>query len=139
DEQARNGRVSIAHCSLPPSVATACERLREAFADLPYAGEYVPKIAAHYAPGRSIAGAFAGLLAELFSDEGLVIFDPRQPQVAQLAAPIYKTALERCAEIDERLLARGAALRAAGMDEQIRVRAGTTLVFAHDGSARGPR
>jgi bacillithiol biosynthesis cysteine-adding enzyme BshC len=94
---------------------------------------------AHYRPGVPLARAFAGAMAALFADDGLLFFDPRVPEVARLAAPLYRRAVERHDEIGRALVERGAALAAAGLDQQIPVRPTCTLVFFHEGSAEGPR
>ena len=51
-------------------------------------------VARHYRSGRSPGAAFAGLLAELFAEEGLLILDPRTKAMSRLAAPILRRAIE---------------------------------------------
>src|SRR6185312_11821050 len=89
-------------------------------------------LAADYTPGRRFGDAFAGLLGALFADEGLLVFHPRTPGAAALAAPAYRHALLHAGAIAERLVARDAALAAAGFDAQVHVRPDAALVFAHD-------
>src|SRR5213075_1244292 len=97
-------------------------RLLHALADAlppgPAADEVLALLRAGYRPGRSIAGAFAATMAALFADEGLILLDPRDPAVARLAAPLYRTAIQAAAAIDDRLLARGAWLTERGIDQQ---------------------
>ena len=86
---------------------------------------------AHYCAGRPIAAAFAGLLAELCDDEGLLILDPRVPEVARwprrsCAARCRSTTVSRAISS-----ARAAALAAAGFDEQVHTRPDASLVFFH--------
>jgi bacillithiol biosynthesis cysteine-adding enzyme BshC len=88
----------------------------------------------HYRKGARLADAFAGLLAELFPT--LVIFDPRQPATAKLALPIIQRSFTHAAAIDQALIERSAALAAAGFDEQITVRHGSTLAFFHKNGER---
>jgi len=112
---------------------------------LPHAGEVLGLFREAYRPGRSLAGAFAEVLATLFGDEGLVILDPRDAALAALAAPAYRRAIDGAAAIEARLLERGAVLRASDIGEQVRVREGATLLFfhegheGHEGAADGPR
>ena len=70
-------RVSIAHCSLPAEVTSCLQQLGSELANLPHAGAHLARLERHYLPGANWGGAFAGLLAELFAEEGLVLFDPR--------------------------------------------------------------
>lgn len=135
-------RTSIAHRLLGDEVSDLLATLDEALGDLRHAGEILPRLRAHYQPGRPIAAAFAGVLAELFAEEGLIVFNPRRPAVARLAAPVIEQALVHNAEITHCLLERGGLLRAAGHAEQIPVRSGATLFFFHRGSPEpgaGPR
>jgi bacillithiol biosynthesis cysteine-adding enzyme BshC len=138
-ETAAEARVSIAHRRLPPEVGALLEQLAEPLGPGPAAQETLALLRIHYTSGRPIARAFAGVLAELFAAEGLLIFDPREERVAALAAPVYREALDACTTLGRRLEARGAALAAAGFDQQIPVRPGCALVFGHLGAATGPR
>jgi bacillithiol synthase len=136
---AAEARVSIAHRRLPPEVGALLETLTELLGAGPAAKETLALLRAHYAAGRPVAKAFAGVLAELFADEGLLIFDPREARVAELAAPIYREALDASATIGRRLDERCAALATAGFDPQIPIRPDCALLFGHLGAASGPR
>jgi bacillithiol biosynthesis cysteine-adding enzyme BshC len=136
-EDAAAERVSLAHRRLGPEIAGLVDALAEALG--PGADDVVALVRACYAPGRSPAEAFASLLATIFADEGLLILDPRDARVAALAAPLYRRALADAAALEAGLAARGAALAAAGFDEQIPVRAGCALLFFHRRDAAGPR
>ena len=115
------------------------DRLGELLGAGPAAKETVALLRAHYTAGRPIALAFAGVLAELFADEGLLVLDPREARVAELAAPIYREALDACATIGQRLEDRCSALADAGFEQQIPLRPDCALVFGHLGAANGPR
>jgi len=133
-------RTSVAHRQLGAEVTT----LIDAFADLaeattPAAREVVDLLRAHYRPGRSMAAAFAGAMAAIFADEGLLFLDPRDARVARLAAPIYRRAITGAGAIDGRLARQEQRLRDAGFDCQVAVRAGSPLVFFHAHGALGPR
>ena len=132
-------RVSIAHRRLPHEIGALLGALSELLGDGPAARETLALLRAHYSAGRPIASAFAGLLAELFADEGLLLLDPREARVAALAAPLYREALDACTTIGQRLDERSAALAEAGFDVQIPVRSDCALVFGHLGAPNGPR
>jgi bacillithiol biosynthesis cysteine-adding enzyme BshC len=138
-ERAGEARVSIAHRRLPAETAGLLDAVEGALGSGPAAAETLALLRAHYQAGRPLAGAFAGLLAALFADEGLLVFDPRVAPVARLAAPIYREAIGASAEIERRMDERRVALAAAGFEEQIPPRPGCALVFGHQGSATGPR
>ncbi|HSY41366.1 MAG TPA: bacillithiol biosynthesis cysteine-adding enzyme BshC, partial [Polyangia bacterium] len=139
DEPPAEARISIAHRRLPSEVGALLDTLAELLGAGPAANETLALLRAHYTVGRPIAQAFAGVLAELFADEGLLIFDPREARVAALAAPIYREALGAWTTLGQRLDEQGAALAAAGFEQQIPLRPGCALVFGHRASANGPR
>jgi bacillithiol biosynthesis cysteine-adding enzyme BshC len=76
-----------------------------------------------------MGSAFARLLARLFADWGVILLDQSDPVFHDLAKPILRAAVERAAELDEALLARGKALEAAGYQPQVKVTSATTLLF----------
>ncbi|HEY4394910.1 MAG TPA: bacillithiol biosynthesis cysteine-adding enzyme BshC [Polyangia bacterium] len=138
-EPAAEGRASLAHRRLPSEIDAQLDALAELLGAGPAAEETLALLRAHYRAGAGIAQAFAGVLATLFADEGLLVLDPRVPAVAALAAPIYREALAGAEAIERRLDERGAALAAAGFDQQIPPRPGCSLLFGHRTGATGPR
>jgi bacillithiol biosynthesis cysteine-adding enzyme BshC len=132
-------RVSIAHRTLGPEVTALVAALGDVLGAGPAAEEAMALAGACYQPGRPLAAAFAGLLATLFAPEGLLVLDPREARVATLAAPLYRRALDGAAEIAEAIRARGAALAAAGFEQQIPPRPDCALLFYHPDGPAGPR
>jgi bacillithiol biosynthesis cysteine-adding enzyme BshC len=132
-------RSSVAHRRLGADVAALVDSFAELAGTGPAAREVVALLRAHYRPGQSLRGAFAGALAEIFADEGLLFLDPRDPRVAALAAPIYRRAITGAAEIESLLVRQEQRLRAAGFECQVALRAGSPLVFFHPHGAAGPR
>jgi uncharacterized protein YllA (UPF0747 family) len=104
----------------------------------PGAEEVLTLLRANYRPGKSLAAAFAGVLATLFADEGLLFLDPRDARIAALAAPVYRSCLDEADVIERLLQDRQAALSAAGFATQVPVRS-CALVFFHQDSSVGPR
>lgn len=135
----RDARSSLAHRRLGPDVEATLAALSDALGAAPAAPEVLAILRAHYRPGAGMAQAFARTIAELFADDGLVVFDPRVPAVARLAAPLYRQAIERHEEIGALLAERAQALAGAGFEAQIPLRRSCSLVFFHDGSVQGPR
>ena len=127
-----DARAPVAEARLGADCSAAVDAVRDALAGKPAGAEVAALLAEHYAPGRSFGAAFGGLLAALFADEGLLVFHPRTPGAAALAAPAYRHALAHAGVIAERLVARDAALAEAGFDSQVHVRADAAVVFAHD-------
>ncbi len=134
-----DGRCSVEHVTLAAEVDALVERLAQALAPLPHAAEAMALVRAAYVPGRSLPAAFARMVSAVFADEGLLVLDPRCPEVARLAAPLYQAALTRTAEVDEALIHRGQELERAGLREQVNVRRGSPLIFFHAEGTEGPR
>src|SRR5262249_6671787 len=135
----RAARISVAQRRLGEDIAAPLEQLATALDGLPHASEVMDVLRAHYRPERGLAEAFTHLLAALFSETGLLLFDPRDRAVAELTTEVYRTTLLRHDEVAQRLVERAAALERAGFDVQVPVARERSLVFFHEPDAVGPR
>jgi bacillithiol biosynthesis cysteine-adding enzyme BshC len=91
-----------------------------------------------YRAGENFGSAFARLFSRLFADWGVVLLDASDPELQQIAQPIYQQAIERAAELDDALLARGKELETAGYHQQVKVTPSSTLVFMLRDGSRTP-
>jgi bacillithiol biosynthesis cysteine-adding enzyme BshC len=91
-----------------------------------------------YRPGENFGSAFARLFSRLFAEWGVILLDASDPEFHRMAAPIYRAAIERAAELDDALLARGRELEAAGFHQQVKVTPSSTLMFTLRDGARVP-
>ena len=91
-----------------------------------------------YRPGENFGSAFARLFSRLFARWGVIVLDASDPDFHRIAAPIYSAAIERAAELDNALLARGRELEAAGYHQQVKVTPSSTLLFTLRQGARVP-
>ena len=89
-----------------------------------------------YRPGQTLGTAFARFCARLFSPWGVILLDASDAELHRVAEPIYRAAVERAAELDAALLARGKALENAGYHQQVKVTASSVLLFAMREGAR---
>jgi bacillithiol biosynthesis cysteine-adding enzyme BshC len=138
-ESSAEARVSLAHRGLPPEIEVHVGMVCRALAPLPHGAEVGALLARHYVAGRTPGAAFAGVLAELFASDGLVLLDPRTPAMAALAAPVLRFALEEEQAIGELLAERGAALARCDFAEQVHTRADALLAFFHPTGPEGAR
>ena len=138
-DESGDERASVVYRTLSAQVSELLDGLVEALEPGPAAEETVALLRAHYQPGRSMAAAFAQVMAAVFAEEGLLVFNPRDARIAELAAPVCRTCVEDCATIEALLHDRRDALAAAGFKEQVAVRERGALVFFHRDSATGPR
>ena len=138
-ESSAEARVSLAHRRLPSDVEVHLASLSRVLAPLPHGAEVSALLGRHYVAGRPPGAAFAGVLAELFADDGLVLLDPRTPAMAARAAGVLRFALEEADAIGALLEERCAALARGGFHEQVHTRAQASLAFFHPAGPEGPR
>ncbi len=91
-----------------------------------------------YRPGETLGSAFARLFMRLFAGWGVVLLDASDPELHAGVEPIYRAAIERAAELDDAMLARGKALEQVGYHQQVKVTRSSTLLFALRNGARIP-
>jgi bacillithiol synthase len=114
------------------------EPLVEAAAGLLGDSEVTKFLREAYRPGQNFGSAFARLFSRLFAEWGVILLDASDPQLHQLAAPVYSAAIERAGELDHALLERGRELEAAGYHQQVKVTPSSTLLFTLRDGARVP-
>ncbi len=91
-----------------------------------------------YRPGETMGTSFARFFARLFAGWGVIVLDPSDPELAQVAQPIYRAAVERGGELTAKLLDRGKALESAGYHQQVKVTESSVLLFTTRKGARIP-
>ena len=114
------------------------ESLVNAAAELLGNSEIAGLLREAYRPGETFGSAFARLFARLFADWGVILLDGSDPELHTMSEPIYNAAIERSAELDDTVLARGQALEAAGYHQQVKVTPSSTLLFTLRDGARVP-
>jgi bacillithiol biosynthesis cysteine-adding enzyme BshC len=91
-----------------------------------------------YRPGESLGTAFARFYARVFAEWGVILLDASDAEIDGVASPIYRAAVERVDELASAVLARGAALEAAGYHQQVKVTPSSVLLFTMLDGARTP-
>lgn len=132
-------RVSIAHRSFVRDSELALERLSHLIQDLPYGSEVVESFARYTYPGASWSDAFAQSLHRCFSDEGMLILNPRCGAVARRTREIHRVAIDRSEDIGELLDRRAHSLRKMDFKVQVKIRRECSLSFFHIRTPSGPR
>ena len=89
-----------------------------------------------YGKDDTLGSAFARLFTKLFTEWGVILLDGSDPELDQIAEPMYRNAVNRAADIDEALLERGKQLEAAGYHQQVKVTPSSTLLFTFSDGAR---
>jgi bacillithiol synthase len=113
--------------------------LDEFISELP-PSEFLPEIERDlresYTRGAGFAEAFARLMARLFRDYGVVLLDPLDEELKQVAAPLYADAVEKSSEIARALVERSAELVEAGYHAQVHVSEDMAPLFIMDDGRR---
>jgi bacillithiol synthase len=91
-----------------------------------------------YKRDETLGSAYARFFARLCADWGVILLDGSDPEFHQIVVPLFSSAIERSAELDEALLVRGKQLEAAGYHQQVKVTPSSTLLFAMQNGARIP-
>ncbi len=89
-----------------------------------------------YSSGAGFAVAFAKLMARVFRDYGVVLIDPLEEGLKQVAAPLYSRAIEKADEIALALVERSRALEEAGYHAQVHVSEDMVPLFILDDGRR---
>ncbi len=82
-----------------------------------------------YAPGQTLGDAFGRLLSRVFAAQGLIVMDGSSRECHALGAASLRVAIEQADALEEELVARSAALEAAGFHAQVKVAEGMSLLF----------
>ena len=128
---------------LPVGHIELCEgidqKITELLASLPHS-EFLDEVRTDlresYRAGVGFAEAFSSLLARIFKDYGVVLLDPLEEGLKQIAAPIYVAAIEKSAEIARALTRRSDELVAAGYHAQVHVSEDMVPLFIMDDRRR---
>lgn len=110
---------------LGEQVVAALRQAREALGDSAAAD----MLGECYTPDATWGSAFARLFCRVFSRLGLIVIDPSDPELHQVAAPVFSAVIERAADINRAVVDRGKALSKAGYHEQVKVTAASSFLF----------
>jgi bacillithiol biosynthesis cysteine-adding enzyme BshC len=89
-----------------------------------------------YAEGAGFADAFSRLMARLFHEYGVVLLDPLDEELKQVAAPLYAEAIRKSSEIARALVGRSRELEESGYHAQIHVSEDMVPLFIMDEGRR---
>ncbi|HUK30274.1 MAG TPA: bacillithiol biosynthesis BshC, partial [Candidatus Acidoferrum sp.] len=98
-----------------------------------FAPEFARAIAAAYRPEETFGSAFARLMSALFASRGLILLEPQDARLHQLAAPLLQRAAEQQESLTAALLAQNKKIEKAGYHAQVRVTESSTLLFRIEG------
>ena len=132
DENAR----PVGSIAFPGSIHEAIEGYLASLAGSPWQTEVRSQLESTYRPAATFSESFGRLMANLFRDQGLVLFDPQDREAKGLLSNLIERSIRNSSEIYERLVARNAALQEAGYHTQVSVLENSTVLFLHDEGER---
>ena len=91
-----------------------------------------------YRPGSSPVDAFARMMVRLFSGTGLVLADPLDSSLRELAEPVLRSAAASNDDIRRAVIGRSGEISEAGYKPQVRVDSNFTGLFTYNGRSRDP-
>ena len=127
---------SVGDIGLGPGIADVVKTAFERLPRTEFSEEMRAICSRSYSPDETYSSAFSRLLLALLGDLGLVVIDPLQPAMKQLASPIYAAAIERSDEIVTAIYQRGEELTANGYHAQVLVEQDYFPLFWHDKEGR---
>ncbi|MGH9709001.1 MAG: bacillithiol biosynthesis protein BshC, partial [Candidatus Acidiferrales bacterium] len=93
---------------------------------------------ASYRDGETFGSAFGKLLAGLMKDRGLILLDPLDARLHELARPIYRKVVEESQALVDELTARDKILDKRGFRAQVKITQQSTLLFLDVNGKRQP-
>ena len=85
-----------------------------------------------YVAQQSFSDAFARMMARLTAARGLILLDPLDADLKQMAAPLYADAARRAADIANTIVSRSRELETAGYHAQVTPSENSFPLFLHD-------
>ncbi|HEX7025485.1 MAG TPA: bacillithiol biosynthesis cysteine-adding enzyme BshC [Gemmatimonadales bacterium] len=126
----------MARLQLGSSVLEALAAFERSFPNAATSAPVVAWLRRHYRPEATVAGAFAGAMAELLAPYGILCLDSTHPAVKAAAAPLVLRALAESRALDEELATRSARLVREGRDPGVPVGDGASLAFVETPEGR---
>jgi bacillithiol biosynthesis cysteine-adding enzyme BshC len=124
--------VPVGTVMLGESVSEAIQHLLDGLPTTEFTPALESLIRDAYQPGRTYTEAFARMMTALVGSYGLVLLDPLDARLKQLAAPFYAEAARSAPELAAALDARSRALEAEGYHAQVLASSDSFPLFLHD-------
>jgi bacillithiol biosynthesis cysteine-adding enzyme BshC len=119
---------------LDETIETSIQSLLAALPKTEFSDDLERTVRAAYQPGRKFGDAFAEMLSALTGKWGLILLDPLDAQLKQVAAPLYAEAARRAHDIAIAIVNRSRELEQAGYHAQVAPSENSFPLFWHDDS-----
>lgn len=141
-DQLQNFSVNVPHTEGAPvgsiafgdEIAVVVQQVQALFGS----SEVLDLLAASYRAKETFGTAFARFYSKLFTDFGIVLLNPLDPELHRIAQPVFRQALVQWKQINDALLDRNRELETAGYHAQVKVTPSHTLCFYFQDGVRTP-
>jgi bacillithiol biosynthesis cysteine-adding enzyme BshC len=135
-ETHRDG-MPVGSVTLDETIRGVVDDLLRSLPQTEFAGELRSLLHDSYSPQQRFSDAFARMMARLTAVRGLILLDPLDANLKQMAAPLYAEAARRAPEIAQAIVNRSRELVEAGYHAQVTPSENAFPLFLHD--ANGAR
>ncbi len=122
----------VGRVNLDESVNTIVQSLLDSLPRTEFTPDLESLLREAYRSGRGFGEAFARLITALTTDRGLVLLDPLDAELKQLAAPMYAEAARHASEIATAIVRRSRELEQAGYHAQVTPSEDSFPLFLHE-------
>jgi bacillithiol biosynthesis cysteine-adding enzyme BshC len=126
----------VGQVRLDESIDAVVNELFELLPASEFAADMKALVKSAWQPGRGYVESFATMMTALLGRYGLIFLDPLDPELKQIAAPLYSEAARRAPEIAAALEQRSTELEQAGYHAQVLATANSFPLFLHDEQGR---
>jgi bacillithiol biosynthesis cysteine-adding enzyme BshC len=117
---------------LDESIHAVIDQLFELLPNSEFADDMKALVRSAWQPGRGYVESFATMMTSLLGRYGLIFLDPLDPEMKQLAAPLYSAAIRQAPQIASAVEQRSRELESAGYHAQVMATANSFPLFLHD-------
>jgi bacillithiol biosynthesis cysteine-adding enzyme BshC len=124
--------VPVGRVTLDDSVEGSLQTLLDALPKTEFTDELEKVLRAAYRAGQTFGDAFGQLMTALIGQRGLILLDPLDSQLKQVAAPLYAAAARRAHDIAIAIVNRSRELEQDGYHAQVAPSENSFPLFWHD-------
>jgi len=132
------GKLPVARLTFDQSVTKTGADLIAALPPTDFTSSLDAQLRRHYRPGAGVAGAFSGLMDDLFGAYGLVVFESYDPDAKPLVADLFVQELTHPGRTGRLASEAARAMKALGHTPQVEPQEDSVALFYLDAAARTP-
>jgi uncharacterized protein YllA (UPF0747 family) len=122
----------VGQVTLDESIETTVQGLLATLPQTEFSDDLEKLLRGAYRPGQKFGDAFAQVMTALTEQQGLILLDPLDSQLKQVAAPLYAAAARRAHEIAIAIVNRSRELEEDGYHAQVAPSENSFPLFWHD-------